>query len=178
MIKKYLENNLEKFLQKKEELEKDLYDLNLREKKNIEFIFYLEKEKEMNYDSFSPRNYEGKQEKQILELKEEQTQIYSEMEQVNLKLKEVNGEIENISVLLKKLLDNEDNGFSIQNLEDIKDKLKICIGFIYSDPERCKIELEDLLRELSIFESSYIDKNLNKKRKYNPIKKKDRKRKK
>ena len=75
MVVSYLEKLQSEYMQEKLNAEKELSDLQIHLRENIEFIKLLEETNDPNYESFTPREVNSKNKKKILELREEQKVI-------------------------------------------------------------------------------------------------------
>lgn len=75
MVISYLEKLQSEYMQEKFNAEKELSDLQIHLRENIEFIKLLEETNDPNYESFTPREVNSKNKTKILELREEQKKI-------------------------------------------------------------------------------------------------------
>lgn len=80
MVISYLEKLQSEYTQDKLNVEKELYDLQIHLRENVEFIKLLEESNDPNYEALTPRQVNSKNKSKILELKEEQKEIQKAIE--------------------------------------------------------------------------------------------------
>lgn len=80
MVISYLEKLLDEYTQERLDSEKELNNLQIHLRENIEFIKLLEQTNDPNYESFTPREVNGKNKAKICELQEEQKSIKESIE--------------------------------------------------------------------------------------------------
>lgn len=112
MITSYLEKQQNELLQNKLEIEKEINTLQIHIKENVEMIKLLEQSNDPNYESFSPREVNGKSKAKIKELQKEQKVLQEEIEKVNKKyqdciLKQV--ELSEVLQMARKTVIHDDN---------------------------------------------------------------------
>lgn len=125
MVKEYLENYQDELMQKKIVLEKRCHDLEIKVKENIQFILYLEKEKEDTYDSFTPRKYGRKQDEQIQNLKAQQELFEKEAEKVAYELSDTNSRLAELSSIIKVARQNELTSQNINSIINNNDYIRL-----------------------------------------------------
>lgn len=106
MVKKYLEKTKESFILTQLDLQEQVNNLQIHLKENIEFIKLLEESCDPNYESFTPREVNSYHRKKIQELKNEQKQITSELNQARTKLVEIDYKIGEIDSVIKVAREN------------------------------------------------------------------------
>lgn len=80
MVISYLEKLQSEYMQDKLNVEKELSDLQIHLRENVEFIKLLEESNDPNYEALTPRQVNSKNKSKILELKEEQKEIQKAIE--------------------------------------------------------------------------------------------------
>ncbi|MGN0142653.1 MAG: histidine kinase [Roseburia sp.] len=174
----YLEKLQNEYLEEKLSIEKELGNLQIHRKENIEFIRLLEESSDPNFESFSPREANGKNKAKILELKESQKEIEKQIDEVREKYTvclEKLDELSNVITIAKKSMllekENEENELyrltlletqenerqrisrelhdsTVQNLTSLVHKTELCSKLVEMDPIRCKLELNMMSRTL------------------------------
>lgn len=100
MVVSYLEKLQSEYMQEKFNAEKELSDLQIHLRENIEFIKLLEETNDPNYESFTPREVNSKNKKRILELREEQKAIQEAIDQQKSYLEECKQKLEELMRVL------------------------------------------------------------------------------
>lgn len=125
MVKEYLEIYQDELLKKKLDLEKRCYDLEIKVRENIKFILYLEKEKQNEYDSFTPRKYDKKKDEQIQALKAQQEVFEKEAEKVAYEISDINGRLAELSSIIKVAKQNEMMSRNINSVVNNNDFIRL-----------------------------------------------------
>lgn len=125
MVKEYLEIYQNELLNKKLILEKRCHDLEIKVKENIQFILYLEKEKQDQYDSFTPRKYDKKQDEQIQNLKAQQEIFEKEAEKVAYEISDINGRLAELSSIIKVARQNEMTSRNVNSIVNNNDFIRL-----------------------------------------------------
>lgn len=100
MVVSYLEKLQSEYMQEKLNAEKELSDLQIHLRENIEFIKLLEETNDPNYESFTPREVNSKNKTKILELREEQKVIQEAIEKQKSYLSECKQKMEELMCIL------------------------------------------------------------------------------
>ncbi|MEG1313819.1 MAG: histidine kinase [Bacilli bacterium] len=101
MIIVYLEKIRQEFYKEKMKLEEENKKNELKLKESIQFIIELEKTLDCNYDSFSPRKTNQESYNKIDSLKKEQVEYEKIIDEINMKIFDLNGHISEIDSVLK-----------------------------------------------------------------------------
>lgn len=102
MIISFLENLQNDYLKEKLDIEKEINNLKIHIKENIEFVKLLEKTNDPNYESFTPREVNSKNKIKIQELKDEQQILQNNLDEVNLRYSDCVKKSEELSTVIKK----------------------------------------------------------------------------
>lgn len=178
MVNSYLEKLYQQYTDEKLEIENKINTLQIHLKENMEFIKLLNESNDPNYESFTPREVNGKNKAKILELKNEQKEIQQELEQIekdNIKCKEKLDELEEVmkearenqmrksaeaasGISGENLLEIQENerqrisrelhDATVQNLTGLVHKVELCSKLVEMDPIRCKLELNMITKNL------------------------------
>lgn len=100
MVVSYLEKLQSEYMQEKFNAEKELSDLQIHLRENIEFIKLLEETNDPNYESFTPREVNPKNKMKILELREEQKAIQEAVDKQKSYLEECKQKLEELMRVL------------------------------------------------------------------------------
>lgn len=103
MVKTYLEKLQSDFLEEKVTLEKEINDLQIRLKENVEFVRLLEENSNTTYASFSPREVNPKNKVKIEELNTEKKEMEKQLEQLQERYAECVGKLQELSEVLHSL---------------------------------------------------------------------------
>lgn len=173
MVKEYLQQIKDSYLEEKNTLEKKLKSSEIELKENIEMIKMLEESNDSSYELFTPRNVNSKNKTKINELMEEQKSInesieglknsikeyVDKIEQLDEVMEEENREIEivqeyteamtqqNIVIEDEKKESSEDNLF--KGMKDVLNRVELCSRLIDIDPIRCRLELSTVMKMLT-----------------------------
>lgn len=79
MVKKYLNQLLEEYQDKKIQIEEQIFQNDILLKENIEFIKLLEDTTDNSFECFTPRDINAKNKNKIVQLKEEQKEILNHL---------------------------------------------------------------------------------------------------
>lgn len=101
MVSSYLEKLQNELLEEKLCFEKELNNLQIQLKENIEFIKLLEETNDSNFESFSPRKVNSKNREKIQRLKEKQKLILETIEQQKIQYSECMKKMEELSSVIK-----------------------------------------------------------------------------
>lgn len=101
MVCSYLEKLQNEYLQEKQQIEKEITNLEIRLKENIEFIKLLEESSDPNYESFTPREVHSKNKDKINELKLEQKEIFETLDHMKLSYDESVKKLDEIGSVIK-----------------------------------------------------------------------------
>lgn len=178
MITSFLQDLQSEYLKTKLDIEKEINDLKIHIKENVEFIRLLEETNDPNYESFTPREVNSKTKTKIQELKDDQQLIQEKLEETNTRYSECLEKIEELSNVIKESKqsvvqdkqDNEDEVYGItlletqenerqrisrelhdstvQNLTSLVHKTELCSKLVDIDPVRCKLELNIMSKTL------------------------------
>lgn len=100
MVLSYLEKLQSEYMQEKLNAEKELSDMQIRLRENIEFIKLLEETNDPNYESFTPREVNSKNKNKILELREEQKEIQQLVDQQKIYCSRCEQKLEELMTVL------------------------------------------------------------------------------
>lgn len=114
MVVSYLEKLQSEYMQEKLNAEKELSDLQIHLRENVEFIKLLEETNDPNYESFTPREVNPKNKVKILELREEQKTIQKSIDEQKIHLTDCKKKLEELMCVL-----GEAKKSMIENHEDI-----------------------------------------------------------
>lgn len=103
MVKTYLEKLQSDFLEEKVTLEKEINDLQIRVKENVEFVRLLEENNDTAYASFSPREVNPKNKVKIQELNKEKKEMEKQLEQLQEQYTGCVGKLQELSEVLHSL---------------------------------------------------------------------------
>lgn len=103
MVKTYLEKLQSDFLEEKVTLEKEINDLQIRVKENVEFVRLLEENNDTAYASFSPREVNPKNKVKIQELNKEKKEMEKQLEQLQEQYAECVGKLQELSEVIHSL---------------------------------------------------------------------------
>lgn len=103
MVKTYLEKLQSDFLEEKVTLEKEINDLQIRVKENVEFVRLLEENNDTAYASFSPREVNPKNKVKIQELNKEKKEMEKQLEQLQEQYAGCVGKLQELSEVLHSL---------------------------------------------------------------------------
>lgn len=101
MITAYLEKLQNEFLKNKLDIEKEINNLQIQIKENVEFIKLLEETNDPNYESFTPREVNVKNKVKIRELKEEQKFLQESLENEQIRYAECVAKMDELINVLK-----------------------------------------------------------------------------
>lgn len=101
MVISYLERLQDKYIEEKLNIEKEINELQIHLKENIEFIKLLEENNDPSYESFTPRQVHSKNKDKIEELKQEQKDILSKLDQVKEKYNTCIQELDELASVIK-----------------------------------------------------------------------------
>lgn len=171
MLKSFLNKLKNDYLEEKLNIEREINNIQIHIRENIEFIKLLEKTNDASYESFTPREVNVRNKDKISELKEEQQRLEEYLEEQKEKyeksvqcLNEVNEVIEcyKADIMSKKVYISEELKSSIINsLQTVIQKIEFCSKLVEIDPMRCKLELNmisDLLKDI-IMDTEKYDQN-------------------
>lgn len=100
MVISYLEKLKSEYMQDKLNAEKELGDLQIHLRENVEFIKLLEESNDPNYEALTPREVNSKNKSKILELKEEQKEIQKAIENQKVYKSECEQRLEELMAVL------------------------------------------------------------------------------
>lgn len=178
MISEYLENLYQELYEKKIVLEQQTQKKETELDNNIKFIETLKNSLDEDFESFTPRNIDEENYKKIESLMEEQKFIRDEIHRLQLQVIKYNTKIRELDLVMEdfrskqgyievpleseenyieeeKEEDTEKNNISlmketlISNLMSLNHKVEICNKLMGVDPARCKLELQELNKEIN-----------------------------
>ena len=178
MIGEYLENLYQELYEKKIVLEQQTQKKETELDNNIKFIETLKNSLDEDFESFTPRNIDEENYKKIESLMEEQKFIRDEIHRLQLQVIKYNTKIRELDLVMEdfrlkqgyievpleseenyieeeKEEDTEKNNISlmketlISNLMSLNHKVEICNKLMGVDPARCKLELQELNKEIN-----------------------------
>lgn len=103
MVKEYLEKLQSDFLEQKVTMEKEISNLQIHLKENVEFVRLLEEDSNTTYASFSPREVNPKNKVKIEELNTEKKEMEKQLEQLQEQYEECIGKLQEVSEVLHSL---------------------------------------------------------------------------
>lgn len=114
MIISYLEKLQQQYEQEKLDAEKELNNLEIHLRENIEFIKLLDETNDPNYESFTPREVNAKNKTKIRELRDSQKQIKESIENAKVLCSECEHRLEELNSVIiqakhEKTLNKQDN---------------------------------------------------------------------
>lgn len=177
MVVSYLEKLKKQYLQEEFAAEKKMEELQLQLRENVELIQALEEAKNSEMQAFAPWEVNGRHEKKIHDLLEEQKIIQEKIEQQRLyqmkcvnRLEELRNVLTEAREANKKeslemseayrtaLLETQENerqrisrelhDDTVQNLTSLIHKTELCAKLVDRDTIRCKLELSILSKSL------------------------------
>lgn len=101
MVYSYLERLQEEYLEEKILVEKSISNLQIKLKENIKFIKLLDENIDVSYESFSPRDVHAKNKAKIKELKENQKDILSEIDEEKKKNEKIVKKLDELNEILE-----------------------------------------------------------------------------
>lgn len=101
MIISFLENLQNDYLKEKLDIEKQISNLKIQLKENVEFIKLLEDTDDPNYQSFTPREINTKNKNKILSLRDEQHTLQKSLEEVIQRYSENVKKLDEVSDIIK-----------------------------------------------------------------------------
>ena len=107
MLKEFLKNYQSEQINRKNILKKRQDELNIRIRETAQFILYLEKEDENDFEPFTPRAIYPHHKERISDLKLEQENLQNEEMRIKSELKDVNCRLAQISDIMKIVEQNE-----------------------------------------------------------------------
>ncbi len=174
----FLEKLQNEYLEEKVAIEKELGNLEIRRRENIEFIRLLEENSDSTYESFTPREVNGVNKSRMIELKEAEKQLTEQIESVKQRYQNCLDKLDELSAVIKEtkeqlgekkeqeedefyrltLLETQENerqrisrelhDSTVQNLTSLVHKTELCSKLVELDPIRCKLELNMMSRTL------------------------------
>lgn len=105
MIVDYLKDLKKDLLMERDETEKNLSNLQLKQKENEKLYQMIQEEEDLNYDLFAPRADQSKNRKRILELEKEGRSILSYIRAEEEKREKYNHKIEEMESLIQNITD-------------------------------------------------------------------------
>lgn len=171
MVKNYLEKTRNEFLQEKEELTEKENSISLQIKETIQFIHLLEEAKDPNLAAFTPRDVNEKHKEKVAELKEQQANLTTELEDIRQRISNLDCKIYEINSVIKvaeqeadPVSHDKDYGMTIltvqenerqriardlhditvQNLVSLIHKSELCCKLCDIDINHCKSELSSM----------------------------------
>lgn len=180
MISEYLDNLYQELYEKKIILEQQTQKKETELDNNIKFIETLKNSLDENFESFTPRNIDEENYKKIESLMEEQTFIRDEIHRLQLEVIKYNTKIRELDLVMEDFRTkqgytevplesdelfsdrekNEDNTKDdisllkevvLSNLATFNHKVEICNKLVGVDMIRCKLELQELEKEINKF---------------------------
>jgi len=118
MVLSYLEKLQSEYVQEKLNAEKELSDMQIHLRENIEFIKLLEETNDPNYESFTPREVNSKNKNKILELREEQKEIQQSIEQQKIYCSQCEQKLDELMTVLSEVKQKE----IAENQQDFSNK--------------------------------------------------------
>lgn len=103
MVLSYLEKLQSEYMQEKLNAEKELSDLQIHLRENVEFIKLLEETNDPNYESFTPREVNSKNKNKILELREQQKEIQQSIEKQKILCFECEQKLDELMTVLSEV---------------------------------------------------------------------------
>lgn len=178
MIGEYLENLYQELYEKKIVLEQQTQKKETELDNNIKFIETLKNSLDEDFESFTPRNIDEENYKKIESLMEEQKFIRDEIHRLQLQVIKYNTKIRELDLVMEdfrskqgyievplesegnyieeeKEEDTEKNNIFlmketlVSNLMSLNHKVEICNKLMGVDPARCKLELQELNKEIN-----------------------------
>jgi len=101
MVINYLEKIREKFQKELIELNQTLGKAQSEYRENVEIIKLLEVNDDPNFESFSPRPINSFNKNKIIELKDEQKVLEEKIENLKIKVTEIEAEIKEVTEVIK-----------------------------------------------------------------------------
>ena len=174
----FLEKLQNEYLEEKVAIEKELGNLEIHRRENIEFIRLLEENSDPTYESFTPREVNGINKNRIMELKEAEKELTEQIDAVKQKYQNCLDKLDELSAVIKEtkeqlgekkeeeddefyrltLLETQENerqrisrelhDSTVQNLTSLVHKTELCSKLVELDPVRCKLELNMMSRTL------------------------------
>ena len=174
----FLEKLQNEYLEEKVAIEKELGNLEIRRRENIEFIRLLEENSDSTYESFTRREVNGVNKSRMMELKEAEKQLTEQIESVKQRYQNCLDKLDELSAVIKEtkeqlgekkeqeedefyrltLLETQENerqrisrelhDSTVQNLTSLVHKTELCSKLVELDPIRCKLELNMMSRTL------------------------------
>lgn len=149
-------------LEKKMKIDSKRRSVQMKLEENKRYIEKLLQEDESGVDLFSPRKQNKKLQKTIVSLEEDQKKLQDKLEELNLQLSESEFRLSEFEQAIQEAKDKETQIEKVQNqyesstvLDQIEDvaylermihKLELCKKFIDVDINRCKLEMDTLIK--------------------------------
>lgn len=173
----FLEKLQNEYLEEKVAIEKELGNLEIHRRENIEFIRLLEENSDPTYESFTPREVNGTNKNRIMELTEAEKELTKQIEVQKQRYQNCLDKLDELSAFIKEtkdqigekkeeedefyrltLLETQENerqrisrelhDSTVQNLTSLVHKTELCSKLVELDPVRCKLELNMMSRTL------------------------------
>lgn len=168
MVKEYLENMREVFVENKLTLKEQIYVCENAIKENVQFIGVLEDTSDPNYEAFTPRHVNRFNQQKITELQEEQKSLIEQVTELRNQLGEIDCKIDEITSVIKVVKEDASSDAmdetmkmtllrtveterqriardlhdsTTQDLTSLLHKTELCSKLLEVDPPRCKMEL-------------------------------------
>lgn len=151
-LTKYQEELITNKIELKEEL--DLVDTKIKE--NDKFIQVLDASNETFFNDFTPREMNVKNKEKIEELDSSKLELLDKKKELLIQMDDINNRLEELERVInyEKNYSTEDNpevsatGSSIDNRSKLLKHCENINDYIFVDPMRCKLEVEQMMRIL------------------------------
>lgn len=162
MVEKYLEDIRSNLLNQKKNLEQKINELNHMIEEDKQFIRILDEKTDANFESLTPRVINNKNKEKIAELQNSMKEsnlscetMQEELKEIESKLKEcekvlsVEKEQKNKINEMNRTIEEHDLSVFCEALDKVDRQLKFCESIAAVDPQRCKLELQQIKQLIS-----------------------------
>ncbi len=144
MVLEFLNKYQEELMTQKMELNEDYELLLSKIKENEKFLQLLIDENKSFFTDFSPREMQYKNKDRVEEVEKLLDNLKNNKSDLENKLFEIDNRIHEVNLVIDSTKENVQE----EPQGDIKSKLKNITSYILSDPNRAKIELDNLISKL------------------------------
>lgn len=162
MVEKYLEDIRNILLNQKKSLEHKINELNHMIEEDKQFIRILDEKTDANFESLTPRVINNKNKEKIAELQNSMKESNLSCETMQQELKEIESKLEECEKVLSfekeqkikinemnQTIEEHDLSVFSEALDKVDRQLKFCESIAAVDPQRCKLELQQIKQLIS-----------------------------
>ena len=162
MVEKYLEDIRNILLNQKKSLEHKINELNHMIEEDKQFIRILDEKTDANFETLTPRVINNKNKEKIAELQNSMKESNLSCETMQQELKEIESKLEECEKVLSfekeqkikinemnQTIEEHDLSVFSEALDKVDRQLKFCESIAAVDPQRCKLELQQIKQLIS-----------------------------